>query len=266
MKEIWKEIKDFEDYDVSNLGAVKNTSTKMISKINIKNGYSYVNLVNNENKKTARVHRLVAKAFIVNDDIINKTHVNHKDGNKLNNKVDNLEWMTPSEDIQHAIDNGLLESQARPVLQYSKKGDLIKEYASIIEASKETSIDDGSICKVCKGNGVNKSAGGFIWKYKDDTILAKIEKPDDLTVIKNYPQYSISKTGKVYSHSRKRFLEEGEVDGYPRVYLTNNKKRKAFFVHRLVAETFIPNPENKSQVHYKNKNKNDTRVENLEWV
>jgi hypothetical protein len=263
--ELWKEIKDCESYQVSNLGNIKNIITGKLRKPNIKNGYCYTSMNVNDNEKSLRIHRLVAQAFLVNDDE-NKTYVNHIDGNKLNNKLDNLEWITPSNNVKHACETGLLESQARKVLQYDKKGIFIKEYESINDASIITSIDDGSICKVCKGNGVNKSAGGFIWKYKDDSILCKTDQPADLTKIKNYPNYSITKDGKVYSHLRKRYLIEGDVDGYSRVYIINNEGRKGHLVHRLVAETFIPNPDGKPQVNHKDKNRKNNNSENLEWV
>lgn len=102
MNEIWKSIDGF--YEVSNLGRVK--SPNGIRKLSLTpDGYQRIRLIHNGVDKTVRVHRLVAEAFIPNPE--NKETVNHKDGNKLNNCVDNLEWMDRHEQLQHAYDNGL---------------------------------------------------------------------------------------------------------------------------------------------------------------
>ena len=87
--------------DVRRIGSNKNCSTRD------RKGYLAVDLYENGERKTKRVHRLVAEAFIPNPD--NKTEVNHKDGNKLNNNVSNLEWVTSKENVRHAWDNGLMK-------------------------------------------------------------------------------------------------------------------------------------------------------------
>jgi hypothetical protein len=105
-EEIWKDIKGYEGiYKVSNYGRVINVKTmKVLSGGVGKNGYDTVNLHNNGGK-TFCVHRLVAESFIPNP--CNKKCVNHKDGDKLNNNAENLEWNTHSENNQHAYDSGL---------------------------------------------------------------------------------------------------------------------------------------------------------------
>ena len=114
--EIWKIIEEHPNYKVSNLGRVRSLGFIMnnghfrkgkILKLhdNTTRGYLRVNL----NGKWKRVHRLVAQAFIPNPN--NKPQVNHKDGNKLNNKVENLEWCTPSENLKHSFDIGLRKKQ-----------------------------------------------------------------------------------------------------------------------------------------------------------
>lgn len=116
MTEIWKDIKGYEGlYQVSNLGRVK--SLDIVDRLgrkhksNIKyqndngNGYLIVNLKHNGKQKNHLVHRLVAEAFIENPE--NKKEVNHIDGDKLNNRVDNLEWVSRSENLKHAFKLGL---------------------------------------------------------------------------------------------------------------------------------------------------------------
>lgn len=112
-KEIWKDIPNYDGlYKISNFGNVKSFNNKTNHKkpiilkqtIDRKNGYLTVSLSKNKEKKTYRVHRLVANAFIYNSD--NYPCVNHKDGNKLNNNYNNLEWCTYQQNIIHSWENG----------------------------------------------------------------------------------------------------------------------------------------------------------------
>ena len=97
-REIWKDIEDFDGkFQVSNLGRVRRVA---IVSPKILRGYFYTDHNLKERRKNSSVHRLVAKAFIPNPK--NKPTVNHKDGNHFNNKVENLEWMTNSENILHS--------------------------------------------------------------------------------------------------------------------------------------------------------------------
>jgi len=110
MKEIWKDIKGYEGlYQISNFGRVKSFKghKPRILKVCIDSkGYNKYMLSLGGNLKTHPVHRLVSEHFIPNPS--NKSQVNHKDGDRLNNKVDNLEWVTPPENMQHAHRLGLI--------------------------------------------------------------------------------------------------------------------------------------------------------------
>ena len=124
-----------------------------------KDGYNIVNLWKNKKKKTIKVHRLVAEAFIPNLD--NKPYINHKNAIRNDNTIQNLEWCTQKENILHAYKIGSI--QTKRIQQYDLKNDLIRNWSSIKDASQKLKISNGHICSCCKGK--RKSAGGFIWKY-----------------------------------------------------------------------------------------------------
>jgi hypothetical protein len=118
-----------------------------------------INGTTNYNKYS--LHQLVASTFI--DNLDKKPIVNHIDGNKINNCISNLEWVTIQENNQHNHNIGLIKTFKRKIGQYNLEGDLIKEYNSIVNAEKELGIQ--TIKNVLCNK--QKTAGGFIWKYLD---------------------------------------------------------------------------------------------------
>ena len=119
MQEIWKGViyneEDFSEWlEVSNLGNVRNPKTGTIRKLNLLHtGYVFVSfsLGSRQKRKTIRVHKAVAESFIPNPE--KKTQVNHIDGNKENNCIENLEWVTPKENMAHAYETGLAKVKNR---------------------------------------------------------------------------------------------------------------------------------------------------------
>ena len=165
MMEIWRDIEGYEGlYQVSNKGRVKSLKCgkERILRPGIDGyGYCFIILYNDSVRKTFKLHRLVAQAFIPN--LYNKPQVNHLDENKKNNCVDNLEWATAKENINYGTRN---ERASRKILQYSKSGEFIREWQGALEVERVLGIDNSHINACCRGK--RKSAGGFIWKYKEE--------------------------------------------------------------------------------------------------
>jgi ribosomal protein S25 len=164
MEEIWKDIKDFEGmYQISNLGRVKTLNYKNTGKEEIralsltKDGYYKVRLLCNNKDKTVRVHRLVAEAFIPNND--NKETVNHIDGNKQNNRVDNLEWADRHEQLYHAYKNNLRKAQKG---QYNCNASLTEEQVKEIRKIYIPRSKEFGTVALGKKYGVNNSTIGDV--------------------------------------------------------------------------------------------------------
>ena len=165
MEELWKDIDGYEGlYQVSNLGNVKSLNYNRTGKERIlkpgNNGLGYLNvlLCKNGKTKTFKIHRLVANAFIPNP--YNKPEVNHKDENKTNNCVDNLEWMTSKENNNYGTRN---ERISKLVLQFTKNGEFVKEWLSMHQIEIELGFANSHISECC--NGKRKTAYGYIWKF-----------------------------------------------------------------------------------------------------
>lgn len=186
--EIWKDIKGFEGlYQISNYGRVKSLkrevrcgkSTRIIKeKIKIignhNMGYQVVNLFKESKCYPHLLHSLIAAYFIPNPN--NYPEVNHKNGIKTDNRIDNLEWVTYSMNIKHAYDTGLREKKSpsqgklgaknhlsKPIAQYDLTDNLIKKWSCSKEVWRETGLNH-HVVRSC-ANGVVKTAYGFKWKF-----------------------------------------------------------------------------------------------------
>lgn len=191
--EMWKTIEGTEGtYEVSNTGKVRSNNylghgkQQELSLAKDQKGYLRVRIYKDGSRKTIKVHREVAKAFIPNPE--NKAEVNHKDGNKENNHVDNLEWATPGENTAHAYGSGLkektrewcrqmgstvgraalakeIEKRKTPVTATRLSDGAVFEFTSQADAAEKTGAPQSNINRVLKGN--RKSANGFAFKYKE---------------------------------------------------------------------------------------------------
>lgn len=173
MEEIWKNVENYEGlYQVSNLGRVKSfprngtiKKERILKQTIDNNGYLIVGLHKNNKAKKVCVHWLVANAFIPKQ----KQHevINHIDGNKLNNKLYNLERCTQSHNVRESYRLGLEKpTNEKRVLQYDKSGNFIREWKSGCEAGRQLKISQANISACCRK--VAKSAGKYIWRFKEE--------------------------------------------------------------------------------------------------
>ena len=176
MNEEWKVIHGYGGkYEVSNYGNVRSLKgeTKLLQQRILNSGYLYVSLTHKGKSKNKTIHRLVADAFL--DKKEGKSFVNHIDGNKKNNNIKNLEWVTRSENMKHAYNNGLFKRFVTPaprfksVMQFNKDGKCIGIFSSITEASTRTGANLSHISSCC--NGKRKTVGGYTWKYYNEENL-----------------------------------------------------------------------------------------------
>lgn len=176
--EIWKDIEGYIGlYQVSNFGRVRNLNyrgtgkVKVLSPVEDKYGYLQVCLYKNGKGKIFKVHRLVTEAFIPNP--LNLPQVNHKDEDKTNNfcgtlendfNDGNLEWC----DSKYNINYGTrIDRISKPVLQFTKTGELVREWSSTNEAGRN-GFHQSAVVNCCRGE--RKTHHGFIWKYKKDVV------------------------------------------------------------------------------------------------
>lgn len=180
--EIWKDVVGYEGlYEVSNFGRVRSvphntfvmrrkdsipyqhrTKAKILSTRKNKWGYIKVNLYRNtvrsREMKTALVHRLVAEAFLDNPNQCK--YINHKDENKENNSVENLEWCTASYNNNYGSRK---YTRTRRVRQFSLSGELLNEFYGLREAERKTGVSHAVISACCSGN--RSTSGDYKWEY-----------------------------------------------------------------------------------------------------
>lgn len=171
-----EQIPEYENYHIDTIGNIYSkkrfgSSGGIVKQFSDKQGYLRVGLTKNNVRKQFGVHRLVALTFIPNPE--NKPTVNHKNGIKYDNNVENLEWATVGENTQHAYDKGLLKpamkgkkgalnKRSSKIEQYTLSGYLINTFESMRECAKQTGISMTSLSYCCSGK--TKQAGGFNFK------------------------------------------------------------------------------------------------------
>ena len=190
MNEIWKDISGYAGiYQISSLGRVKSLSRisnnrtlseKLLTPSLSNSGYACICLSNNKYKKYSFIHRIIAQSFIPNP--MGKKQVNHIDGVKANNSIDNLEWATNSENQKHAYKNNLNRiselqkkrtSEAKSSSVIDTESNII--YSSIREALKTVSIPYSTLCTMLRGEIENKTSLRFL-NRRNNTITYQLRK------------------------------------------------------------------------------------------
>lgn len=201
--EVWKDVFNFPNYCVSNYGRIKSkrkiahTPTnasymieERILKQYLRLGYLKVELYVNGKKKSLMVHRVVLSSFtqIMPNDLT----CNHKNEDKLDNNISNLEWMSLLDNINYGtrVDRMVetqkrLKSKCKRINQYLLNGKFIKSYESIKQAAEENSLSKSNIGMCCRK--VRNQVGGFIWRFNNDDDLTFCRK----TTAKKVKQFTL---------------------------------------------------------------------------
>ena len=274
--EVYKLVKDYDKYSISNFGNVKNNFNNKLLKIQKSSGYSTIGLNQNNKRNALLIHRLVAQAFIPNPE--NKLTVNHINHDKYDNRVTNLEWNTQKEQNEHNYKTETKKrttTRARSVACFDKiTNEKLMEFRTMSEASewlyaKGTSkCIDSCLAGIRHSINLNNMCHGYVWKYTDldckdldDEIWKEI--PENLTLGKI--NYQVSNKGR-YKSNRGKVIDFKCPFHYITVSFRNNNKQVTYQLHRIIAYLFVPNLENKPFVNHIDGNKENNCADNLEWV
>jgi len=271
MEEIeeWKDIEGYKIYQVSSFGNVRNKNTGRILKACNKGGYFSVGL-SNKKIKSIEVHRLVAKAFITNPE--NKPHVNHKDKNGLNNNIKNLEWNTVPENNKHRS-NGVIQTTNQNLEIYRidlNTNEILEQYNSIEDGAKwiveqklAKNIHSARCCISCCIRQITSSSFDFKWRKIEQIDLENEEWREIIINNNNVEGYFVSSLGRF---KNKKSVIMKNYKPHPKGYIYVRVNIQKYGLHQLIAETFIPNLENKPFVNHIDGNKTNNAVSNLEWA
>jgi hypothetical protein len=267
--EVWKQVSGWDNYLVSNLGKVRNSKTGRILRQSIRGGYCFVGLCQKSDSKTKPVHRLVAMAFIDNPE--NKEQVNHIDKNRSNNCASNLEWTTPLENNIHRSTNVIqTTNQNIKVWRVDKETNEKLELYNSIEDAAKWCINNGITENYDTSRtgisytirNVYKTSCGFKWIRKEQENLDNEEWRNVKINGQVYENYFVSSLGR-FKNSKGIIMENYKPHHSGYIFLRVNIQKYA--LHRLVATTFLDNPENKPAVNHIDGNKTNNAVSNLEW-
>lgn len=182
--EKWQDFKGYEGYyQVSSFGQVRSVDRvvvgvdgktyhykgRILKQAKTSDGYKTVQLFKDNGLKTFKVHRMIALTFIPNPN--NKPEVNHIDGNKSNNHISNLEWVTRSENLKHAVKHGLsspvkaIEATKKKVELVDDNGNAIKRWNTMTAAADEMGVHISNVSMCCHGK--LKSTGGHFFRFAD---------------------------------------------------------------------------------------------------
>ncbi len=261
-----REIPEWGGYYIDTDGKVYGKRGEEMQPYIRPNGYLSISLRRKEGdelKKTEYlVHRLVALTFLGKPPK-NKKNVNHKNGIKDDNRLSNLEYISNQGNVQHAVDSGLLTtvSSKKRIIGTKDDGEEM-EFDSLRAAEKHTGYELWRISKVLRG--VTTKTGEWTWRYAEEAE----ETPDHSTwsVIPGFPGYKVSRSGQIVSIRRNQLIKQHLTGNYYCICIYQDAKSKIVSVHRLVALTYVDNPDNLPVVDHIDGDHQNNNVENLRWV
>jgi hypothetical protein len=268
-EEIWRSIPEIPDYECSDNGNIRHKmKRKNMILINNKNtGYPTIKIIG----KNLTVHRVVAQLFIPNPE--NKLEVDHIDKVRDNCHVNNLRWMTRTEQMTNTKERKKKDWPEMKIKRIDMKTDeTIEEYKSQYEATQWIIDNNKSksefkeitkrIMVVCRGE--RPSMYGYKWKFSEDNEQNNEEwKEIDPEMIDGATKYKASNMGRIKDPNGN--IHEGSIkekDGYKLITI----KRKNYLLHRIIAKVFIKINGNKDVVNHKDSDRTNCKVNNLEWV
>lgn len=265
-------------YLVSNKGRCFSKITGKELSPTLRTSYHSVGLWHLSNKKFFCVHYIVYVSF--HNDYDKSKVIDHIDGNKLNNCIENLRLVSQSTNLQNAYSNNENMYQQQPVQMLDKiTNKLVREFDTITDARKFVGLKlNQSIVNCIKG--ILKTSGGYKWQYKHE-IIEPVESQSVSTFVSigkigdtDFSNYSIDRNGCVINikHNNRKVKTFINASGYETIYLYSSSSMKHnLLIHRLLGKYFLPDGHayyfnNKYVINHKDKNKQNNSIDNIEWI
>jgi hypothetical protein len=263
--EVWASTDRYPEVEVSSLGRVrKKDDLSEVSTCKKDDGYVYVSVREDNKWKRVLLHRLVMLAHVQPPKVDAKLVVNHKNKDRADNRLANLEWLTHSANMHHG-------SKRWPIEQWSADNTQhIATYGSQPLAARALGVHDGSIRTAVQRGRLGKTSLGYFWRSTRPEMKPAPTVPEGAT-FKPIPgfeeRYDISdKGGCVRYRPTGRILRPQPLGGYLGVCMATEDWKKTATIHRLVASTFLPGGSPELVVNHKDGNKFNNDADNLEWV
>ena len=278
---LWTDIPGYDFYQAHPDGEIRNKNTERILQADtMKHYYRQVTIQPNDQARS--VHKLVALTFCPNP--LNFPQVNHKDGNKRNNESKNLEWVTASDNVRHAISMGreVSKNRSNPVRVTMKDGTIF-DCESSADAAKKLDVSAGVISHCLRNDGLYCGVQGLLEKDKVDRWIFKVER----AVVENEKvggnnieakevtvdgfKHLIAYTDGTLINKDTMKTVSGSLSSGGRYFnvkstINADGKSVAMAKQQLIAMTFLENPENKKVVHHKDGCSTNNAVSNLQWM
>lgn len=250
-----------EKYEVSSVGRVRNTKTDQVLKHDVTaSGYHYFNLTLNTGKQRKYyAHKLEAQCFLPNPE--SHATVDHINQDKHDNRLSNLRWASNSEQMKNRRTAHTI--RGRSIHQLTLEGAVVRRWSTAAEIRRQLKFE------ILHGLKTGKPVKGYIWQYADVYVPTPDEVWRQLPLDTKKPVYA-SSCGKLkieWRHGMYRLIRSAQGGGYMRMPLRmRDGTQKLFFLHRLVALTFLSTQSLDCIVNHKDGNKLNNAVENLEYV